>query len=258
MNESVKFLILTGPSFRHRALANLIKANVKGSQVAAFLFSKNETHISNAISLGSSVELAQHANRNYEMEERFFSESEGGFTDEDVFFVGPVHYQEKEVLEWAREYRPDVLLAFGCPILGDGWFELDCRKFNLHLGYSPFYVGSGTLAWPFVNDEPELAGITFQELDRALDMGKYFFRVRLGKPSGDFYWLVNELLKNSMIEVCKFFMQDNWATKMGKDYPEKLNPKKYKRKDFSSEQVLKIWSKYGPGTKGEYEEIIID
>lgn len=258
MNESVKFLILTGPSFRHRALAHLIKANVKGSQVAAFLFSKNETHISNVAKVGSSVELAQHADKNYEMERRFFSGSEGQFIDEDVCFVGPENYQEEEVLKWARDYRPDVLLAFGCPILGDEWFELDCRKFNLHLGYSPYYVGSGTLAWPFVNDEPELAGITFQELDRALDMGKYFFRVRLDQPSGDFYWLVNELLKKSMIEVCKFFMQDDWAAKSGRDYPEKLKAKKYKRKDFSSEQVRKIWSRYGPGTKGKYEEIIID
>ena len=37
---------------------------------------------------------------------------------------------------------------------------------NVHLGLSPYYKGSATNFWPFVNNELQFLGVTFMVTDK--------------------------------------------------------------------------------------------
>ena len=100
------------------------------------------------------------------------------FAGHDVFRAStlPVLYGETHLpstVQIVKDFRPDLCVVFGASLIRDPLLSLlpAGRTVNLHLGLSPYYRGSGTNFWPFVNEELEYVGSTLLHLDAGVDTG---------------------------------------------------------------------------------------
>jgi phosphoribosylglycinamide formyltransferase-1 len=83
------------------------------------------------------------------------------------------------VIEEIVNLKPDLLITFGCSIIDTALIKLFPNKIiNVHLGLSPYYRGSGTNFFPFVNNEPEFIGVTFMYMDQGIDTGEIIHQIR--------------------------------------------------------------------------------
>ena len=92
--------------------------------------------------------------------------------------------------------NPDVIISYGCSIIKPALIAAFSGKFiNIHLGLSPYYRGSGTNFWPFVNGAPEYCGVTFMYIDAGIDTGAILHQIRPEMfPSDTFHGICNRLL----------------------------------------------------------------
>ncbi len=72
------------------------------------------------------------------------------------------------------------MFVFGSYIIKEPILTLPTVKYflNMHLGLSPYYRGSGTNFWPFVNKELEFVGSTILYIDAGIDTGDILTHVR--------------------------------------------------------------------------------
>lgn len=97
----------------------------------------------------------------------------------------------------------DLVLLFGTAILRAPWLEaFPQRIINLHLGLSPFYRGSATLFWPFVEGELACVGATIHLAAARVDAGDILRRVRARAQVGDSYYsLTNRTIREAIEAV---------------------------------------------------------
>jgi len=160
-----------------------------------------------------------------------------------------------EVIKWAKELNPDVIFLFGTGILKSVWLNgFKDRIINLHLGLSPFYKGSATLFWPFVNDELCCIGATIHLAVEKVDSGSILARVKPNIDISDNYYTVNyKTIKKAILllpEIAKSFIE-NKSVVISQD---NINSRIYKKIDFNEEVLNYVIEKYGQSIpKKEYE-----
>ena len=100
------------------------------------------------------------------------------------------------------QLNPDIIISFGCSIIKSELLDKFKGRFvNIHLGLSPYYRGSGTNFWPFVNDELQFIGTTFMHIDAGIDTGKIIHQIRAQINFNDnIHQIGNRLMKDSFIE----------------------------------------------------------
>jgi methionyl-tRNA formyltransferase len=102
----------------------------------------------------------------------------------------------------AKKSDVDVVFLFGTAILRRVWLDaFPQRIINLHLGLSPFYRGSATLFWPFVNGELECVGATVHLATNKVDAGEILGRVKADPQIGDSYYSLTTRLIRRAIEL---------------------------------------------------------
>jgi phosphoribosylglycinamide formyltransferase-1 len=106
---------------------------------------------------------------------------------------------DSEIVQEIIDLSPDLIISFGCSIIKAPLIEAFLGLFiNIHLGLSPYYRGSGTNFWPFVNEEPEYCGVTFMNIDTGIDTGKVIHQIRPDIYTFDtFHVICNRLLVKS-------------------------------------------------------------
>ena len=73
----------------------------------------------------------------------------------------------------------------------------------MHLGLSPYYRGSGTNLFPFVNNEIQYVGATFMLLDRTIDNGRIIHQEQAKVFKNDNIHKIGNRLILEMFEVYK-------------------------------------------------------
>ena len=74
--------------------------------------------------------------------------------------------------------KADYLLTYGCSIIKNPILKhFKQNSINIHLGLSPYYLGSATNFWPFVNDELQFVGVTFMKLEDGIDDGPIIHQI---------------------------------------------------------------------------------
>ena len=176
----MKVLVLTSNAMRHRFIANTLAEVAEEAVVVC------ECRPSDAAGLAAgSSSVAAHFRLRYETERAWFA-------GHDVFRAGtlPVLYGEAHLPSTAqivKEFRPDLCVVFGASLIKDPLLSLlpSGRTVNLHLGLSPYYRGSGTNFWPFVNEELEYVGSTLLHLDAGIDTGAIIAHILPEIEQGD-------------------------------------------------------------------------
>ena len=148
-----------------------------------------------------------------------------------------------------------MILVYGTSIIkGKIINQFKNKILNVHLGISPYYRGSGTNYFPFVNNEPEYCGATYMYLDEGVDTGEIIHQIRPDIFSVDsFHHLSNRFL----IKVFKTFRKvaENIENISLKDnFLKHKNNKRIfiKRSDFSEESVKILYENFANGMIKKY------
>ena len=200
-----KIIILTSIDIRHQCFRAFL-SNQKGIKVLKsfsetgnpIFKKKNKTSVNNIHHL-----LERHTFQRRQMEKDIFGlyirstidksnnlDCENGFSS------------SKKFLKIAKKLNPDLIIVYGSSIIRGEILNIFKNKIiNVHLGLSPYYRGSGTNYFPFVNNEPEFSGATFMYLDKTIDNGKIIHQIRSRIFAGDSFHQIGNRLISDMFGV---------------------------------------------------------
>ena len=156
-----------------------------------------------------------------------------------------------------EKINPDLILVFGTSIIkGQIINRFSGRILNLHLGLSPYYRGSGTNYFPFVNNEPEYCGATYMFLDEGIDTGKIIHQTRPQLFESDsFHQLSNRFLIKVFDDYVKIVENFDKIKSPEIQFHSSNNVRNfYKKKDFSDESLIKLKNNFLNGMIPNYLE----
>ena len=232
----MKIVVLTSNSLRHKFLANTLSSYCDDAliiseckpQTSSFNDSKNFTEIENHFLLRDQTEKSFFPNDNY-------------FIPKTL----PIVYKEANspyVYEVIKNFKPDILIVFGSSIIKEPLISLlpVGHIINLHLGISPYYRGSGTNFWPFVNDELEYLGSTILHLDAGIDTGDIICHVRPNIELNDNVHTVGcKIIKSSVESLIKIIKLLDGGKKLNRVKQWEVKDRYYKTKDFDETALSK-------------------
>ena len=236
MTKEFNIALLTSNSLRHCFMANelsemfnlkLIIQEEKGNQ--SQYFGKNEE---------DTAQLQAHFNSLIQSEERFFSNKKSWPVGSQIISVKRGQLNTVDVLNVLKESEIHAIAVFGCGIIGNDIIqEFKGRMINSHQGISPFYRGSATNFWPFVNNEIQYVGVTMHFIDQGIDTGNIICHVQ---PSIDSSDSMHDIGCKVIIETARLYCEIFNHLKAGnkiKQFSQQSKGKLYQRKDFNAEAV---------------------
>lgn len=177
----MKIAIFTSNGIRHKYFANTIAEHTDN----ALIFSEAKPYNISFHTDTTDEVMEAHFYERYQAEEKFFKGN-------DAFRAPTVTLMYNELNTEAafsivKKYNPDIAFVFSSSIIKDPLLSFlpPGRFVNLHLGISPYYRGTGTNFWPFVNKELEYVGATIHHVSAGVDAGDIIAHVRPCIEKGD-------------------------------------------------------------------------
>lgn len=139
---------------------------------------------------------------------------------------------------------PDMIISYGCSIIRSELLAVFQRRFiNIHLGLSPYYRGSGTNFWPFVNNELQFVGTTFMHIDHGVDTGEIIHQIRADIHSNDtIHQIGNRLIKDSFEECVKLIKTFDKIHPISQISINKDQERYYRNKDFTENSLVSAYA----------------
>ncbi len=251
-----RVVILTGSELRHQFFRKLVAAT-PGIEVPATICEGTEKALSTlaqAKQTGTASLEIKHINARTQSEEDFFRLFDTYIADQShPHFVPKGEVNDQSVFEKIDALNPDLLVAYGCSIIGGPLLErFPSRFLNVHLGLSPYYRGSGTNFWPFVNGEPEYCGLTFMHIDAGVDTGEIIHQVRPRITAGDTIHSIGNRLIGDMARIyAQIILRfDELQSVAQPSTPP--SDKVYKIRDFTDAAVEKMYDRFEHGLIDDY------
>lgn len=246
----MKLLILTSNSIRHKYFANSLGQEVDKSLVV----SECKNLDSSELNPDLSPAVADHFLQRYQTEQKVFRHH-------DCFRINSLPILKGElnseyVFQVIKKFAPDVAMVFGSSIIQEKLIKLikPGRFINLHLGLSPYYRGSGTNFWPFVNRELEYVGSTIHHIDPGVDTGDIITHVRPTFTKQDNVHTIGCQVIKKSVEKLKEILA---MVEAGQDLPRTKqwqvdNEKYYRNKDFNEQILIKYYQNLQDGLLEKY------
>ena len=233
--KHLKIVLLTSNSIRHKFVANSLK---KDNEVLVISESRKSTTLNDK---DSSTKINAHFNQRNNTEKEIFADNDDFHTEFVSIDYGQVN--TSEIFKRVKLFDPHLIIAFGSSIIKEPLLSLLPKGhfLNVHLGIAPYYRGSGTNFWPFVNNELEYVGSTILHIDPGIDTGDIITHVTPKIELGDdVHKLGCKVIQESVITLQKIID----IVKDGKELPRTKqwvvdNEKYYKNKDFNEPILLK-------------------
>lgn len=190
--SKLRLMILCGRSARHLHVANrLCQA---GEAVAIVQETGTEWNLRKTLRKLRPDNLARKAwrwlrdRRRYtgNPEAKFFFPGGNPHLDRPELVREVPHINHPDVLDLARELKPDLICVFGTSLIrGELLKEGRLGIVNLHGGLSPEYRGADCTFWALYNGEPEKVGCTLHYIDAGIDTGRLIAHVSPEVREGD-------------------------------------------------------------------------
>jgi phosphoribosylglycinamide formyltransferase-1 len=250
-------ILITGSELRHEFLRMFL------SHAAEFTLVKTyaESHDNNIV---AQVDLQDdntlrkiHLSLRCQTEKDFFELYCSQTEDfSNVTFLKKGDINSDRYVEEIKNLNPDLIIAYGCSIIKPALVEhFENRFINVHLGLSPYYRGSGTNFWPFMNNEPELVGVTFMHIDAGVDTGKIFHQIRPRIfPGDDVHKIGNRLIYDFAMLLPMIISRFDDLEEMEQIAVEKSSAKYYKNSDFSEASLVELNKNFSAGMVEKYIE----
>jgi methionyl-tRNA formyltransferase len=238
----MRTLVLTSNGLRHKYFLKVISENFE--LIGAVYEDKGEYYSKKQKE--SSV-AEEHFIKLGSTEKDFFQDEiqKLSLKNVEIKNINKNHINDEYIINWAKDLKPDIIFLFGTGILKDGWLDrFENKIINLHLGLSPFYRGSATLFWPFVNDELECVGATIHIAAKKVDAGDILHREKPNIEFDDNYYSINYKTIKSTIDILpsiaiKFIQGEIELIKQ-----DISNGKVYKKSDFNESVLTSVLDKY--------------
>lgn len=236
----MKIVIFTSNGIRHKFFANMLSKEVDDCLVVV----ETKQQDNSEIEKNSSLIIKEHFNERMKTELKYFKNND--------FFISktlPVLNQEGNssyVHQIIKKFKPDTIFVFGSSILKDKILNLvpSGNFFNMHLGLSPYYRGSGTNFWPFVNNELDYVGATILHLDPGIDTGDIVLHVRPTFKENDTVHTIGcKVIKQGTLSAIKIIKQLKKGEKIQRVKQWKISDAKYYRVNDFNENALKVYKK---------------
>lgn len=232
----MKIAIFTSNGIRHKFVANSLSKQVDDALIIS------ECKPSDSLSSNNLNKIEKHFQLRNETEKLFFQNNE--------YFVAktlPIVYKELNedfIFQSIKKFNPDAAFVFGSSILKEPLLSLlpSGRVINLHLGLSPYYRGSGTNFWPFVNDELEYLGSTILHLDSGIDTGDIICHVQPTIELDDNVHTIGcKIIQNSVTTLIKIIKLIESGTSLNRIKQWNVKERYYKNKDFDETVLQKYF-----------------
>lgn len=249
-------VLLTGSEKRH-SFFRIFISNVKGINVKLSVCESQTGNIQNVVRAEQTdnLERLNHLELRAKEESESFSDFIASSTDfSNPIFIEKGAVNDRANVDMITDMKPAVIIAYGCSIIRSSLLDLFQGRFiNLHLGISPYYRGSGTNFWPFVNRELQFVGTTFMFIDEGIDTGQIIHQIRARFEVHDnIHSVGNRLIKDSAkvcVDIIKKFHPS--MALVGKNFPQE--PRRiYKKKDFTEQSIKLALNNISQGMVSQY------
>ena len=168
----MKIVVLTSDEIRHKFFANSLDSKADSSLIIS------QSKQINALKHNDSNSINEHFKLRDETEKLFFPNNYS--FNSETLSIKYTELNTNHILQKIKEFQPDIMLIFGSSIIKEPLLSLTTSipTLNLHLGISPYYRGSGTNFWPFVNNELEYVGSTILHINSGIDTGDIICHTR--------------------------------------------------------------------------------
>lgn len=230
----MEILLLRSDGLRHRALETFLRA--RGLSVSSIIDSRRKIALRAEVQ-GSRVIDSYLRDRDF-FEHDYFRDLSSGTASSGGLQVTDIN--DPTALEFRVSKNPEVVVTFGCGVLGKPWFAGPSHNIlGIHLGLSPYYRGSGTNFFPFVTGELALLGSTLFKVDEGIDSGPIYHQLRARmNPEDSIHSVGNRLIRDTfdaLIRVLESY--DHIPPRAGAVHAPMS--KLFRRSDFTEEAVLR-------------------
>ena len=226
---SRKILLIRADELRHKALSVVIRNS--GHQVYEVI----ETRLKqNKATISCEVEAHFQSRKQVELD--FFSDLVDRLNVKNSKEIKCLDINSNDVVEYAKKLEVDLVITFGCSIIKTPLLEIFNRKIlGIHLGLSPYYRGSGTNFFPFVNNELGAVGYTLMSLNEGVDTGDIIHQSYADMIYGDSIHTVGTRLMRKMFsDIANITHLENLKLEFDSaiKQPYMRDSKIYRKRDF--------------------------
>ena len=226
-----KILLIRANELRHKALSAVIKNS--GHQVFEVI---EERIQENKVAMTSEVDAHFQSRRQVELD--FFSDLVDRTNVKNSEEIQCLDINGDDAVKYAKNLEVDLVITFGCSILKTPWLEIfNKRIIGIHLGLSPYYRGSGTNFFPFVNNELGAVGYTLMSLNEGVDTGDIIHQSYADMIYGDSIHTVGTRLMRKMFsDIAKITHLENLEVEFDSavKQPYVRDSKIYRKRDFDT------------------------
>lgn len=230
-------ILLTGNELRHKYFASFL-ASYKGINLKLTIHESN-TKLKKNVLYGKNKLIKKHVDLRSKTEILYFKESIIKNKKYNFMKIKNGHINDKKIIDSIKKEKIHHIISYGCSIINSKFInQFKDKLINIHLGLSPYYKGSGTNFFPFVNKELQFCGATIMQTSKKLDGGKIIHQIRPKFSFNDnIHTIGNKIIKKTAIDLCKIILLKKRIKffKIKTKYKNKI----YKRKDFN-EKTLEI------------------
>ena len=244
MTKNNRILVLRANNLRHRALgAHLRKSGFDVFEVVQDKKSETKQIESDLI--------REHFNRRRTIEEETFASLVcDDLVERELLKVQDMNHIS--TISLCQSIDPRQIVVFGTPILMNDWLEFFHKKIlGIHLGLSPYYRGSGTNFFPFVNNELGAVGFTLMSLDKGVDTGPIVHQKRAQFQNEDDIHTVGNRLILAMFEDIAKILEKEVDLESALPQP-RFDSRYYKKKDFTEETLAVALKNLSLGAVAHY------
>lgn len=242
-----KVLLMRANHLRHEALGSFLANH--GYLAAEIIEKKSVSYPQYQTGI-----IESHMTAREQSEFDFFSPSISQAYDVPTLEIPAGELNSPYVYKFLENVKFDIVITFGVSILSPHLINLLQRKIlGIHLGLSPYYRGSGTNFFPFVNSEISAVGYTLMHLDEGIDTGPIIHQGRAPIVLGDsIHSIGNRNIRYMFFDIARILESNlDWNQT---SQSSKSSGKLYRRKDFTVESLVTAYENMNSGLVARYIE----
>jgi phosphoribosylglycinamide formyltransferase-1 len=242
-----KVLLMRANHLRHEALGSFLANH---GYLSAEIIEKKSVRVSQ--SQTKIIEFHMAAREQSEFD--FFSTSVVPSKEVPTIEIPTGDLNSSFVYNFLESIEFDLVITFGVSILSPKLINFLQRKIlGIHLGLSPYYRGSGTNFFPFVNSEIAAVGYTLMHLDEGIDTGPIIHQGRAPVVLGDSIHTIGNRNISYMFSDIARILESRLDWNLNSQ-PSKPSGRLYRRNDFTIESLEIAYQNINSGLVARYIE----
>ena len=232
-----KIILLTGNELRHKYFASFL-SSYKDINLKLVIHESNIKLNKNILYKKNEL-IKKHVDLRTKSEIFFFKKFVLNSKKYNHLKIKNKDINDEKIINLIKKEEFNYIISFGCSLISQKFINQFKNKFfNIHLGLSPYYKGSGTNFFTFVNKELQFCGSTIMQISKKLDSGKILHQTRPDFSLNDnIHTVGNKIIKKTVADLCKIITTKKKIKLFS--IKTKYKTKVFKRKDFNKKNLNK-------------------